>query len=392
MSLNQRLGVIVSGAAVIEMLDHSSTEHSAPIRALMIEDDDYYYKLVSHLLSTNNEPKFEVTRASCLAEAVEYLSTTAPHVILLDLNLSDSRGLETLLEVQRCSPRAPVIVLTGIEAQELGIRSIANGAADFLVKQRVGAESIVRCICYSIERRKAEESRLRLLAIQDFTAALAHDLQIPLIGANQVLDSLLTSDMGKLTPFQSHLLLTLKESNANQLQLVQKLIEIYRYESGDVTFSMKLLEMKEIVALCVAEVEEAAREKGIVIVIQLAVDLKPVLADRDAMRSMLSSLIDNALKFSSPGGRIIIDADNIGADISLRVRNFGEIISPEDQLQMFDRFWHGVRGKKYVASTGLGLYRCQRILSFHQGKIVCSSSTEEGTTFSVTMPGVDRSS
>jgi signal transduction histidine kinase len=361
---------------------------SDPVNVLMIEDDDYYYQLICHLLSTNTETKFDVSRASSLAAAVEYLSIAAPHVILLDLNLPDSNGLETLLEVQRCSPRAPVIVLTGTEAKEFGLPSIAHGASDYLVKQNVGAESIVRCLRYAIERRKAEESRLRLLAIQDFTTALAHDLQIPLIGANQVLDALLASDKDKLTPFQSHLLYTLKDNNTNQLQLVRKLIEIYRYESGDITFAMKSLDMKKIIAACISEVEESARAKGIAIVTKIADNLSPILADPEAMHSLLGSLIDNAIKFSNSASTITIAADNLGSDISLRVRNFGETISQEGQTQMFDRFWQGIRGKKYVASTGLGLYRCQRIVSFHQGKIVCSSSAQEGTTFSITLPTV----
>jgi DNA-binding NtrC family response regulator len=141
--------------------EHSGSDPIEPVKLLMVEDDDFYYRLVSNILSTHHEPTFEVTRVSCLADAVKYLCLAASQIILLDLNLPDSAGLDTLLEVQKYSPGTPVIVLTGAEAHELGLRSIATGAADFLVKQKVGAESIVRCIRYAIERKKAEESRFQ---------------------------------------------------------------------------------------------------------------------------------------------------------------------------------------------------------------------------------------
>lgn len=358
------------------------------VKLLMVEDDDYYYKMMCSVLN-GSTTKFEVIRKSCLAEALVYLSVTAPDVILLDLNLPDSRGLSTLQGIQSCSLSAPIIVLTGTEGQEMGINSIKNGADDFLVKQKVGTDSILRCISYAIERRKSEQSRLRLLAIQDFTAALAHDLQAPLIGAEHVLDILLSDRKSQLSEDQFHLLGALKESNTKQLTLVQKLIEIYRYESGHETFAMESLDMKTVILNFLPEAEVLAKKKDIQIRANIADDLRLINADVAAMRSLLSSLLDNAIKFGTNESIVELSAKNVGTGITLSVKNFGEVIAPENQLRLFDRFWQGMPGKTYVANTGFGLYRCQRIATAHNGKIECISSSEEGgTTFSVSIPGI----
>lgn len=355
------------------------------IKVLMVEDDDYYHKIVQCLLDSYPSIDFAIARAKCLSDTVEYLNKETPAVILLDLNLPDSKGLDTLSSVQQLSERVPIIVLTGSDDRDLGTASIVRGADDFLVKQNADTDSLVRSIRYSM-LKKAEESRMRLLAIQDFIATLAHDLQIPMIGSNNVLDALIAGRLGALQPLQAQALVDLRESNNNQLKLVHKLIEIYRYEAGSQALDFEALHVDELIARSVQATRQESDTKQIRIVTNTAQNIDQIYGDSDAVSRLLINLIDNAIKYSEQGGKVEINAENSNGYVAIHVTNHGQLISAEEKTKLFSSFWTGVPGKKYVANIGLGLYLGQRIVMLHKGKIGCRSNAEEGTTFSITLP------
>src|SRR5262249_45467525 len=94
----------------------------------------------------------------------------APDVVLLDLGLPDSDGLDTFLELRRHAPALPVVVLTGLADETLGARAVQEGAQDYLVKGQVEGRVLARAVRYAVERRRAEETvrryaeRLELLS------------------------------------------------------------------------------------------------------------------------------------------------------------------------------------------------------------------------------------
>ena len=365
-------------------------EENDPIKLMMVEDDDYYQKIVQYLLQGYPNSSFTVSQSGCLADALTYLAKETPDLILLDLNLPDSKGLDTLANVQSISQRIPIIILTGSDERELGTESILRGATDFLVKQKTDADSLVRCIRYSL-LKKSEESRMRLLAIEDFMATLAHDLQVPLIGENNVLDALIGGRLGKLEPLQVEALTQLRDSTHNQLSLVQKLIEIYRYESGTPALHFAPLDVAGLIASSVQLTNIICQEKRIKIETNIPPELRRVLGDRAAVIQLLSGLIDNAIKYSDDEGTVIINALNDDGYVAIEIKNRGQTISADQKLRMFQRFWTGVPGKKYVANTGLGLYLCHHIVMLHKGKLGCKSDSIDGTVFSITLPAETQS-
>ncbi len=83
-------------------------------------------------------------------------------VILLDLGLPDSEGIETLIEVNRIAPNTPIIVLTGLNNEEIGILAVKRGAQDYLIKKEIDSKLLLRSIRYAIERKKSEKKYLTL--------------------------------------------------------------------------------------------------------------------------------------------------------------------------------------------------------------------------------------
>jgi YesN/AraC family two-component response regulator len=84
-------------------------------------------------------------------------------VLLLDLGLPDSSGMDTLVSAARSCPAGPIVVLTGLTDELFGIEAVKNGAQDYLIKGRITGEILTRSICYAIERKKLENEEKRLV-------------------------------------------------------------------------------------------------------------------------------------------------------------------------------------------------------------------------------------
>jgi PAS domain S-box-containing protein len=137
---------------------------SAAIRVLLVEDNPGDARLVEILLSEVDSPRFDITHVERLEEAIERLvGEEADYfdVILLDLSLPDSSGLETVSKTRSAAPGTPMVVLSGQDDGETALRALKGGVEDYLVKGRGSGDTIARVIRYSIERQNAQEALRR---------------------------------------------------------------------------------------------------------------------------------------------------------------------------------------------------------------------------------------
>ncbi len=372
------------------LLANSQSNISQTINILMVEDDDFYFRFVDKILSQPRlDVRFHLIPACSLDDAIISLRKNTPDVILLDLSLPDSAGLETLEKLRDVAGTAPIIILTARDDERMGIQSVAKGAQDYLIKQRISSDSIVRSIRYAITRRKSELAQLRLGAIKDFCAALAHDLQVPLVGSRNLLDAMLNDQKGDSE--QRERLLALRKSNGEQLVLIQRLLEIYRYESHESELQLAATCIDALIGRCLKKLSSQISSNGIEIKTKLPPDLHLVLGDDAALEHVFTNLLDNAIKFGTLCNEVEVSAKNTEQALVVEVKSFGKVISLEDQKLLFQGFWQGIPGKKYVAYTGLGLYLCHHLVNLHGGKITCESSVNNGTTFAVTLPAAPAS-
>jgi PAS domain S-box-containing protein len=131
---------------------------NSEIRVLQVDDDEIDVRLVKRALAKSTRPaKFTVESASCLSEAINLFKTKQFDVVLLDLGLPDSNGIETVHSVCKVIPNTPIVVLTGLENEETGLEAIKSGASDYLVKGPAMENSLVRTALYAIERKKVAE-------------------------------------------------------------------------------------------------------------------------------------------------------------------------------------------------------------------------------------------
>jgi len=137
-------------------------------RVLLVEDNPGDARLVREALNDGAPGEFSVQVADSLQQALESLgpAVEAVDVVVLDLSLPDSQGLETYRAIHARDPAVPVLVLSGLNDESVGLKAVNEGAQDFLRKGRVDSELLPRAIRYAIERHGMVE-QLRQLAVAD---------------------------------------------------------------------------------------------------------------------------------------------------------------------------------------------------------------------------------
>jgi PAS domain S-box-containing protein len=133
-----------------------------PIKILLVEDNPGDVLLLQETLSEIEHFESTLVPVDRLSDALQHLQTESFDVVLLDLLLPDSEGLETFLQIHQQVPLTPIIVLTGIADETLTIRAMQAGAQDYLIKGQVsGSELLMRSIRYAIERKRVEATLYR---------------------------------------------------------------------------------------------------------------------------------------------------------------------------------------------------------------------------------------
>jgi DNA-binding NarL/FixJ family response regulator len=137
--------------------------NAAPIKVLLIDDDPIQVQAIQNLLSAAGSQRFELNGAGSLPEGLERLAAGGVDGVLLDLGLPDSSGVETFTRLHGQFPGLPVVVLTSLEDEELGLELVQAGAQDYLVKGKVSSLLLCRTLRYAIERKQAALERDRLI-------------------------------------------------------------------------------------------------------------------------------------------------------------------------------------------------------------------------------------
>ena len=135
--------------------------HDAPIKVLLVDDDEDDYIIARDLISQIRDRRYQVDWFNNFAAGLEAIQRREHNICLLDFRLGEFTGLDLLRQARRNGCRAPMILLTGQGDHEVDVEAMQAGAADYLVKGQLTADTLERAIRYAIEGEKAEESLRR---------------------------------------------------------------------------------------------------------------------------------------------------------------------------------------------------------------------------------------
>src|SRR6185503_3361558 len=139
------------------------------LHILIVEDDSGDARMIQEHLRDGMQDPFISTCVFTVAEAIEQLRAMRFDVILLDLNLPDSNGLETFLKIQAQAPSTPLLILTGQDAQALALQAVKAGAHDYILKRELASSLLARAIRYAIERHRLQTELQRLVVADSLT-------------------------------------------------------------------------------------------------------------------------------------------------------------------------------------------------------------------------------
>lgn len=365
-----------------------------PADVLLIEDNPGDADLVRMRLIEGSTP-VNVNCVNRLADALATLDAKPPSVVLLDLNLPDSHGPETFRKILAKAPDVPVVILSGLEDESLAVTAIHQGVQDYLVKGDMTSRNLERSVRYAMERqsllRSLEMSRKQQLEFKNrFLSHVSHELRTPLTCIHQYASLLFDGLAGPLSGEQrSHLQTVLK--SVDQLHaMIRDLLEATRAESGKLNVEPRCLALVELLRQAIAMVRPSADKKRITIELVSDPDIPLVHGDPDRILEIVMNLLDNAIKFTDPGGRVIVWANALASDpdfVYISVADTGRGISREAIPLIFERLYQdpdAIDGGR--SGLGLGLYIAKELVTLHGGRIWVASEPGEGTTFTFNLP------
>ena len=220
----------------------------------------------------------------------------------------------------------------------------------------------------------------------EFVALVSHELRTPLTSIQGYVDLLFDEEAGALAPDQRKYLENMRGSTDRLVALIDDLLDLSRIEAGRIDLDFTGLDINTLIL----EVAELLRRPIELKHQRLTLDLPPLPAvwiDPDRMTQVLINLLSNAYKYTPAGGSLTVRTREEDDRVRLDVSDTGIGLTPEEQAQVFNRFFRAHnRTTQEVSGTGLGLAIAKSIVEMHQGDLTVSSTPGIGTTFSLTLP------
>jgi signal transduction histidine kinase len=250
---------------------------------------------------------------------------------------------------------------------------------------RLAGSAVQNIRAYESERTTAEELR-RLSALRaDFVSLVSHELRSPMasvIGSAQTLKL----RWRELTPDQRESFLALIAHETSRLaDLIGDVLDTSRIEAGTFSYSFDDVNLADLVRDSAGAAEHSQDEVPVRAVVREP--LPHVRGDRDRLRQILVNLIDNAVKYSSPGNEVHVEAHSSNSRVVIEVRDEGPGIPAEHQKVIFEKFGRIQTGQTAKPGTGLGLFIARSIAEAHGGYLEVRSHPEQtGATFTLSLP------
>jgi signal transduction histidine kinase len=236
-------------------------------------------------------------------------------------------------------------------------------------------------ILHNVTREKTVE-KLKT----EFVSISAHQLRTPLASLKWALEAL--ERFGRLSSNQQKILEKAKESAERMLKLINELLDIVRIEEGKYLFKISRVKLEEILKRVIKEYEDKIKGKGLKFELKLPSKKIPrVKADQEKISLVIENLLENAIRYTLPGGSITISLNLREKELEFSIQDTGIGIPKKEQKNIFTKFFRASNAiKTETEGSGLGLFVSKNIVEAHGGKIWFESQEGKGSTFYFTIP------
>jgi two-component system phosphate regulon sensor histidine kinase PhoR len=246
----------------------------------------------------------------------------------------------------------------------------------------------VEKLVFEAQKESALKSQLEEIMVQ-FISNVSHELRTPLTCIKGYAETLLEGAMGDRELCTRWLQIISDEAQRLE-RLINDLLDLSMIEAKQVEMRFKPLDTGKLIRDVAAVLHPFALKNGVKVRVEVADNLPEVKADADRLKQVLLNLVDNAIKYSGPKGRVRIRAEVSGQDISVSVVDSGVGIPEGERDRIFERFYRVEKGRSAKhGGRGLGLAIAKHIIEAHGGSISVKSSLNKGSTFTFTLPTED---
>lgn len=373
---------------------------------LIIEDNPLDQRMLESMIQEEiKSGKIQI--ANSLKETIQYLSKESFDVAILDLNLSDSKGENTLIKISEFKPELAIVVNTGVYEDDLGLKTLANGAQDFLIKGKYNAYWLNKVLYYAIERKRYElelkstsiqlketQSQLiqaeKMKVIGGLASGVAHEVRNPLstilYGVTYINKHVKIEDKNCLLALES-----IKEAALQANKIISDLLDFASINK----LNRQWHDLNQIIDKAVTILKHQLERFHVQIKRKSEANISEVNVDSNRIEQCVVNLILNACYAMPKGGIITISLHQMNATKSFLKENSldeehfplqSQLIIvdidddgvgiPNDKItSIFDPFFTTRRAK---GGVGLGLFVCRNIMEIHEGKIILQNKPDTG--------------
>ena len=221
---------------------------------------------------------------------------------------------------------------------------------------------------------------------QDFVANVSHELRTPVASVKALTDSLLAG-AAEHKETADRFLKDLDQEVTRLSQLIDDLLTLSKLETKEAVLQVEDIQLGEIVKECLDSKDLLAEEFGVDMEVELENTGMLVNGDRQLLRTALNNLVDNAIKYNHPGGKVVIRVLQDDDHVILQVQDTGIGVPREELPRVFERFYRVDKARsRETGGTGLGLSIVKHIADLHGGGVDVTSVEGEGSIFNIRIP------
>ncbi len=295
----------------------------------------------------------------------------------------EGKSLEQLLKIEKLKPLIELLKKEEeVYRQELTLREnlILEATSLPILRERKKIGELL--ILHDVTREKRIE-RMKT----EFVSIAAHQLRTPLSAIKWTLRMFLDGDLGEITEEQREFLAKTYKSNERMIILINDLLNVTRIEEGRYLYRPVFVNFLDLVQSVINLFKEEIKNKKIQFKLIKPKKILRVKVDQEKMRVAIQNLIDNALRYTLPGGKVTVEIKCAKMELEFSVKDSGVGIPQDQQDRVFTKFFRGANViRMETEGSGLGLFITKNIIEAHRGRIWFKSKENVGSTFYFTLP------
>jgi signal transduction histidine kinase len=271
-------------------------------------------------------------------------------------------------------------------SDELGI-AIQNALAVLEIREL--NSSLQQRIENATKELRSSNATLRHLdkAKDEFVSMASHQLRTPLTSIKGYISMMLEGDAGEINDTQKHFLDEAFMSSERMVHLINDFLNVSRIQTGKFIIDKHPVDLSKVVGQEVSSLQESAISRNLTLIYNPPNNFPQMDIDESKIRQVIMNFVDNALYYSHPNTEINVSLVIDGSDVLFTVKDTGIGVPPEEQDQLFTKFYRASNARKQRPDgTGVGLYLAKKVIDAHDGKVIFESSVGNGSTFGFRLP------